>query len=71
MSIFEWPFKTGFTVFPNPCYKVNDMCYKGTVLYQEKNMQVLVGGFLLLSSQITPFNTAVFHVIFYVVGEGV
>ena len=38
LSIFEWPLKTGFTVYPNPCYKVNEMCYKGTVLYQEKNM---------------------------------
>ena len=31
LSIFEWLLKTGFTVFPNLCYK--EVCYKGTELY--------------------------------------
>ena len=31
LSVFKWPLKTGFTVYPNVCY--NKVCYKGTALY--------------------------------------
>ena len=31
LSTFEWPLKTGFTVYQNLCY--NEVGYKGTVLY--------------------------------------
>ena len=31
LSTFEWPLKTGFTVYPNLCY--NEVACRGTELY--------------------------------------